>query len=143
MRGVTIIEALGVIAIILVLIGVMWPVKRNPGRGSKRINCVNNQKQIGLGFLMWSNDHDDRFPWQVSTNAVATNSPGTLELVPMMSPTVHFRAIIKEMPEVKRLHCLSDNERFIAADWTQLASSNISYFINLEANETNSTAILI
>lgn len=33
-----------------------------------RTRCVNNLNQISMGFMVWAGDHDDRFPWDVSTN---------------------------------------------------------------------------
>src|ERR1051325_9645039 len=42
----------------------------NRGRSNSRNRCLNNLKQLGLAFRMWSNDNGDRFPWNV-TNITA------------------------------------------------------------------------
>src|SRR5882672_11239589 len=44
-------------------------------RKAQHISCVNNLKQIGLGFRIWAGDNGGKFPFQISTNA-----GGTLEL---------------------------------------------------------------
>src|SRR5665213_1949790 len=36
---------------------------------AQQVTCVNNLKQIGLGFYLWSGDHRDKNPFEVSTNA--------------------------------------------------------------------------
>src|SRR5215510_11247827 len=103
--GFTLLELLAVVISVVVLAGVLLPAMV-PRRKSCRINCVSNLKQIGLAYRMWASDHQERFPWQVSTN-----EGGTLEDAPQGGALFHFQAISNELTTPKVLVCATDTAR--------------------------------
>src|SRR5437870_2159147 len=61
-RGFTLIELLVVIAIIAILAALLLPALSRAKDQSYVVNCLNNQKQLCLGFLMYAHDNNDVMP---------------------------------------------------------------------------------
>jgi prepilin-type N-terminal cleavage/methylation domain-containing protein/prepilin-type processing-associated H-X9-DG protein len=70
--GFTLIELLVVIAIIGVLAGLLLPALNGARKSALRAKCANNQRQIGIAFRMFADDHNGWLP-QTTHGVSGTN----------------------------------------------------------------------
>jgi len=68
----TLIELLVVIAIIAILAAILFPVFAQAREKARQSTCLSNEKQLGLAFMMYVQDYDEKFPM----NQYDTSAPG-------------------------------------------------------------------
>ncbi len=130
--GFTLVALLMVIAVVAILAAMLLPALASAKRKAQRINCANNLKQCGLAFRIWEGDHDDKYPMLVlNTHGVPTGA----------DTFRYFQVMSNELSTPKILICPADN-RSAAVTFTHLRNRNLSYFVDLDASESNPQMLL-
>ena len=74
-RGFTLVELLVVIAVIAILAGLLLPALSQARAHARAVFCINNMRQLGFGWELYSDDHEGRLPYNMGgsgTRGVAT-----------------------------------------------------------------------
>jgi prepilin-type processing-associated H-X9-DG protein len=147
-RGLTILEVLVVLTIVMALSGLLLPrISHAPGK-SKRIACVYNLKNVGLALRLFGQEHGMNFPMNLPAS-----QGGTRELDGDVSQLWrHYRLLTNELTTPKMLWCPSDSQRKPATVWAPFpadrravvfaGNQNLSYFSGLNAHEDQPQTIL-
>jgi hypothetical protein len=118
---------LGALALAVVVAGCGKSGLDQAERKVMPVTCANNLRQVGLGFRIWSGDHDDKYPFDVSTNA-----GGVMELVTAkdglrQNGYLMLQCMSNELTIPIIVVCPQDKAKSAAQDWASLTASNVSY----------------
>jgi prepilin-type processing-associated H-X9-DG protein len=111
----------------------------------KSDQCFDQLRQLGLAFMVWAGDNNDRFPFNVSTNV-----GGTKEFCAPAgngfdaNAAMHFQVMSNELSTPKILVCPGDSSKAPAANFNVLEAENVSYLIHAgtEVDEAHPNAVL-
>jgi len=164
--GFTLVELLVVICVIAILAAMLLPAGGGPWK-AKKINCANNLKATDESFVAWSERHGGKLPMQMEAI-----QGGTMDFVQSGSAAVHFLALTNSDRayahrdlvthwqdgtnyqrinsftnyglESRWLVCPSDRNRdsVYGKSIAELADTNISYFVGVDATLDNPKSIL-
>lgn len=155
--GFTLVDLVMVLCMSALLLTIYLFIKPPPNRrhvGHTRIRCVNNLRQVGLAYRIWSNEHEERFPWELA-QAKGGIVPNAGQVGRDYGELAHaFLALSNELTVPNVLVCPSDQK--MKADGFDVtasipfggsglrnSSSNLSYLAGWDANETLPQTILV
>jgi len=129
------------IAVLFVLVLFIVPALQRAKQKSDRISCISNFKEIGLAYRIWANDNGDRFPafapltnggW---SNLLSSSNAGTYVWT-------NYATMANEMGQSPIIVVCPADVRQPAQSFSNLANTNISYFVGVGANDTYPQSIL-
>jgi hypothetical protein len=130
-RALTVLEVLVVVAVIAMVAAMVLPMRYVPDK-TPSTACLSHLKQIDLGFLLYAEDNAGKFPMQVSI----TNG-GTMEFLNRNQTFPHYQKLSQYIRDMEVLRCPADKNRQSAANYLELADSNLSYFLNADVSTNN------
>jgi len=120
-------EVLVIVALAICLMGLLLLGLADPKAKVQRINCFSNLKAGECAFWLWTGDHNNRYPMELSTN-----DGGAREWMLEGKVAEVFRLMTNEFSTPKILFCPADN-RVWATNWSQFDNRHLSYFIGVDA----------
>ena len=137
-RALTLVELLVVVFVLAVLAAMFLPALAAAKRKTSKIGCVNNLKQIGLTYRLWSGDNNDKYPMEISI----TNG-GTMELLSTADVWKTFQVMSNELSTPKILICPDDlTHSTYATNFSDDLKNKISYFVGVDSTTNSSSTFL-
>jgi type II secretory pathway pseudopilin PulG len=132
-HALTLIEVVIVLTVLTIAAILFLPALARMKAKPSRVKCVNNLKNVSLAYRIFATDNNDRFPFEIPGKDGGTRE-FTNDLV------LQIRALSNELATPNIVVCPTRTiPQIRSISWTALKSSNISYYINLSASESQTT----
>lgn len=133
----TLVELLVVIAIIAILAALLLPVLSKTKLKSQQIDCLSNQRQLQLGWLMYVHEQNDSLPLNAGEVAIyspyaSTSNSWVVGDVTVSADLSFIRqgSIFPYVNHVNVYHCPSDHSTVENTNALRSRSYSMDYYLN-------------
>jgi competence protein ComGC len=134
----TLIELAVILVVLVILLFLLIPELKTAKKRALHTACVDNLKMVGLAYRTWSTDSGDSYP-----QAVDVKLGGSKEWITAGQVSRHFTAMSYGLGSPKTLLCPADYQRRASASFSSgFSNTNISYFVGLDAEDTQPQTLL-
>jgi prepilin-type processing-associated H-X9-DG protein len=155
-RAFTIIELLAIIIVISLLSAMVLPALARTKASTRRVNCSDNLKRVGLGFQTWAASHSDLYPMRVPLSSGGySDFLGARTLTTSQSSSRgvfgFFLVMSNELGTPHILICPAESDprtgatTFSGTSTGQVSLTNdlnVSYFVGVDTLTTSSRMLL-
>jgi prepilin-type N-terminal cleavage/methylation domain-containing protein/prepilin-type processing-associated H-X9-DG protein len=140
--GFTLIELLVVIAIIALLAAILFPVFARARENARKSSCLNNLKQLSVGFMQYTQDYDETLPNLGGYSAAADSGQWIVTPSPVgtaCSPNNTSTTIAPCRPELGSIYSYVKNTQvYICPSDTYGVKKKLSYSMNSQCASSGS-----
>lgn len=130
---------------IAILAAILLPALSSGKRSAQRVQCIANLKEVGMAFQIFAHDHRGKFPMQIPVAEGGSEEYVVAGLKingPFYFSYRHLQTLANELVVPRLLICPADITREAALNFSSLQNSNVSYFVNAEADYNQSETSL-
>lgn len=131
--------------IVGILVALLLPAIMKAKAKGLQTFCTSNLRGVGIGLISYAESHEGNFPQQIPTaqNGCAPLQTNSIRPGGLISTDVSpFTLAASSLGSPKILICPTDRDKRPIIDFSQVRSTNVSYFTSVRPRRSNLNTVL-